>query len=363
MTFSRADERRATLRVRHLYLHIPYCTGKCHYCAFHSGLPPARPEVYVDTLLREIERRQLDLAPVETLYCGGGTPALLGVEGFKRLAAEGLTRLLPQGEWSVELHPAAVTPALLEALATLGVTRLSIGVQALDNEVLRRCNRRHTAQQALEAVALARRFIPDTGIDLIAGLPGVTPMGWEKTLGQVLELGLPHLSIYALSIDEGSAWHRQGMRAPDPDLVCDAVAVATERLAAAGLERYETSNFAREGYRCRHNLNTWTGGDYLGLGEGAVSRLGVVRRYGDGTEEVLAPLEDAMERALTELRLDTGFHPRALVQRYPLLEPYVDAWEEALATFRAHGFLDTKNAPTTRGYEVLDALERELLCV
>ncbi len=345
----------------HLYIHIPYCTGKCHYCAFLSGLPPERPEDYVDTLLREIEVRDLTLEPATTLYCGGGTPALLGVAGFKRLAEAGLTRLRPGGEWTVELHPAAVSPQLLETLATLGVTRLSLGVQSFDDDVLRFCNRRHTARQALEAVELARSFVPDTGIDLIAGLPGVSPSGWAATLETALALELPHLSLYALSIDPGSRWYDAGMAPPDPDEVCDAIAVATERLAAVGLKRYETSNYAREGYACRHNLNTWHGGDYLGLGRGAVSRLGRMRRAGEGTEEVLTAQEDDLERALTQLRLAEGFHLDDLLSRYPSLLPVKERWGQCLATFRTQGFLDARNAPTTRGYEVLDALERRLL--
>ena len=347
---------------KHLYLHVPFCTGRCAYCAFLSGPPPADPAAYVDALSREAAARGFpSLGPLETLYCGGGTPALLGERGFVRLRESGLFRLAEGAEWTVELHPAAVTAPLVRTLAALGVNRLSIGVQAFDDATLARCNRRHTARQALEAVDLARAAVPDTGIDLIAGLPGVSPAEWARTLRQTVALGLPHVSVYALSVEPGSAWGRAGLAPPDPDRLCDAVGEAAEALAGAGLRRYETSNHARPGFECRHNLNTWHGGDYLGLGRGAASRLGRLRRAGDGAEETLSPEEDTLERALTRLRLAEGFDLGAILARFPILRPRRARWARLLADFRAHGLLAAGNAPTLRGYEVLDAMERELL--
>ena len=347
---------------KHLYLHVPFCTGRCAYCAFLSGPPPADPAAYVDALSREAAARGFpSLGPLETLYCGGGTPALLGERGFVRLRESGLFSLAEGAEWTVELHPAAVTAPLVRTLAALGVNRLSIGVQAFDDATLARCNRRHTARQALEAVDLARAAVPDTGIDLIAGLPGVSPAEWARTLRQTVALGLPHVSVYALSVEPGSAWGRAGLAPPDPDRLCDAVGEAAEALAGAGLRRYETSNHARPGFECRHNLNTWHGGDYLGLGRGAASRLGRLRRAGDGAEETLSPGEDALERALTRLRLAEGFDLGAILARFPILRPRRARWARLLADFRAHGLLDADNAPTRRGHEVLDAMERELL--
>lgn len=347
---------------KHLYLHVPFCTGRCAYCAFLSGPPPADPAAYVDALSREAAARGFPaLGPLETLYCGGGTPALLGERGFVRLRESGLFSLAEGAEWTVELHPAAVTAPLVRTLAALGVNRLSIGVQAFDDATLARCNRRHTARQALEAVDLARAAVPDTGIDLIAGLPGVSPAEWARTLRQTVALGLPHVSVYALSVEPGSAWGRAGLAPPDPDRLCDAVGEAAEALAGTGLRRYETSNHARPGFECRHNLNTWHGGDYLGLGRGAASRLGRLRRAGDGAEETLSPGEDALERALTRLRLAEGFDLGAILARFPILRPRRARWARLLADFRAHGLLDADNAPTRRGHEVLDAMERELL--
>lgn len=341
----------------HLYIHVPFCSGRCNYCAFVSGEPPAEPARYVDVLVAEARQRALALAPLQTLYIGGGTPGLLGAEGFRRLAS--FFRLQPGGEWSVELHPQTVTEALVETLAELGVTRLSIGVQSFDDAVLQRCNRRHSAREALVAIERARRVIPDTGIDLIAGLPGVDAAGWRETLRQAMALALPHLSIYALSIEAGSRWEK--LSPPDSEVLCNAVAEAAETLAVAGYLRYETSNYARPGFACRHNLNTWHGGDYVGLGRGACSRLGRMRRDGLGHEELLPAREDALERALTQLRLAEGFDPQMLAMRFPALGDVVPAWERLIAQFSAWGLLNEAHAPTLRGYEVLDAMERELL--
>ena len=350
--------------LKDLYLHFPFCTGRCGYCAFVSGPPPQHPIAYIDSLVAEARQRSLTFAPLQTLYCGGGTPGLIGSAGFKALSASSLFTFAQGYEWTVELHPRTVTAELLETLATCGVTRLSIGVQSLDDEVLNFCNRRHTAQEALEAVQLARTFIPDTGIDLIAGLPGVDAPLWQETLARCIDLDLPHLSIYALSIDEGSIWEKRDVSSPDAEAVCDAIALASARLAEVGLQRYETSNYAREGYRCQHNLNTWHGGNYAGLGRGAASRIGRMRRAGDGTEEPLNELDDALERALTQLRLDEGFCVAACIERFPCLAPYAKAWATILADFHQHGLLTATYAPTTRGYEILDALERALLeCV
>ena len=351
----------ANSSLEHLYLHFPFCTGRCGYCAFVSGPPPTNVLGYLQTLQAELDARQIHLNPLKTLYCGGGTPSLIGSEGFKALQQSGPSTFAKDYEWSVELHPATVTPELMATLAECGVTRISIGVQSFDDNVLRHCNRRHTVAQALQAIETARAVIPDTGIDLIAGLPGVTTQQWRDTLTRTLELDLPHLSIYSLSIDEGSLWAQQGILPPDADLVCDAIAEAQARLHAAGLVRYETSNYARPTYECRHNLNTWHGGDYVGLGRGAVSRIGTLRRYGDGNEEHLSSLDDALERTLTALRLNTGLNLAQCERDFPILSPFIEQWRIRLSLFQQQGLLTDRFAPTLRGYEVLDAMERSLL--
>lgn len=345
--------------IKDLYLHIPYCTGKCAYCSFFSGPPPAHPANYITTLAEEYQAREEELAPLDTLYCGGGTPSLLGIDGFERLRALPFITFASSYEWTVEVHPATIQSAFIERLAALGVNRLSIGVQSLDDTVLRKANRRHTVKQALEGLALARQIIPDTGIDLIAGLPGVSPQQWEETLKRVIALDLPHLSIYGLSIEEGCQWFREGRQPPEDDTLCHALSLAHEHLTAAGFEHYEISNYAKPGFQCRHNLNTWLGGDYLGLGYGAHSRCQCHRQEGNGERFTLSPLEDSCERAFTQLRLRQPFDIPSLIQKYPLLSPAQKRLEQKVALFSAHALLDADLCPTPRGFEVVDAMIRE----
>ncbi len=346
-----------------LYLHIPYCSGKCAYCSFFSGPPPASPENYVQTLIKEYRTRACEVKPLHTLYCGGGTPALLGCQGFRQLREAPFLHFEEDYEWTVELHPATISKPLLETLVECGVNRLSIGVQSFNDTTLEYCHRRHTVEMALKGIALARQFIPDTGIDLIAGLPSVTPQQWETTLDTALALQLPHLSIYGLSIEPGSFWHRQGIQPPDDVLLCEALTVAHEKLTAVGFDHYEISNYAQTGYRCKHNLNTWLGGDYLGLGEGAHSRLGCQRRDGLGHTIILTPFEDACERAFTSLRLKQPFDIQQIIRHFPLLQPFEQALQKKVHFFQQHHLLDSNAIPTARGFEVVDAMIRECYLV
>lgn len=349
------------------YFHAPFCTGRCTYCSFHSGPPPTEAALaaYLDGLTRAFDAFSATPLSCSTLYFGGGTPGLIGSESFRRWHARFIgERLLPEPgfEWTVELHPATATPPLLNTLRALGTTRLSIGVQALDDAVLLAHNRRHTADCARRAVALAREAgFGDVGIDLIAGLPGVTLPRWEATLREVAGWDLRHLSIYTLSIDPGSALAARGATPPSDGL--DEMALAAEMLSASGLLRYETSNFARPGHECRHNLAYWRGCDYLGLGPGAASRLGLLRRTPE--EEILTPLDDALERTLTRLRTAEGFSLERALGDFPVLSPFRAAWARLLTSFCANGLLFEPEpgffAPTPRGHEVGDGIIRELL--
>jgi oxygen-independent coproporphyrinogen-3 oxidase len=271
--------------------------------------------------------------PLQTLYLGGGTPALLGPEGLRRLA-EGVREIFrcdDVEEWTVELNPAHVNAALLVTLRELGANRLSIGVQSFCDQTLERVGRKHSGQDAIRAVRLAQEHgFENVGIDLIAGLPGVTEAEWQKTLAQALALDLTHLSVYGLSIEEGTPLARQvgagELVAPSDDALLDTLARTEEILAGSGYERYEISNYALPGRMCKHNVGIWRGNDYLGLGPAASSRIGAQRwtnrcRLPDYIEavlqgqlppaeaETLDPMDDATERVMFMLRLREGFDP------------------------------------------------------
>ncbi|MEI7900087.1 MAG: radical SAM family heme chaperone HemW [bacterium] len=376
----------------HLYIHIPFCDGKCHYCGFYSVLAaPSLTALYQDLPACELghvlaAQPKPQKEAVRTVYMGGGTPAMLGSDGLKRLADTLTARLSFDAveEWTVELNPASVTPVILKTLAAMGVNRLSIGVQSFDDATLERMGRRHSAQAALSAIRLAQDAgFGNVGIDLIAGLPGVTTELWQQTLDQAVTLGLTHLSVYALSLMPGTllaAQVAQGLSLPNDDAQLAALAQAEAVLTQAGHTRYEISNYALHGFECQHNLGIWRGNDFLGLGPAAASRVGYARwtnsedveeyiealthgKRPPSEKETLDATDDAMERVVFALRLAEGFDPFADVQRFPILQNRADVWEERLENLARLGIAERGGRRwrlTARGREICDSVIREL---
>jgi oxygen-independent coproporphyrinogen-3 oxidase len=270
-----------------LYLHIPFCTAKCGYCDFNSyaGHEHLMPS-YTRTLLREAElwRNTTSGRPVATVFFGGGTPSLLPLEDV-RLIMEGLRSVFdfaPDAEVTIESNPGSLDEPYLRELLALGINRLSIGVQSFHDDELRALDRIHSAEDAREAYRAARAAgFRNINLDLIFGLPEQPIERWQQSVEQALALGPEHLSLYALTVEEGTPLARDVARgrtpAPDPDAQADQFEWTQERLAHAGYEHYEISNWARAGYRCRHNLTYWECREYLGLGAGAHSYLNGVR--------------------------------------------------------------------------------------
>ena len=267
-----------------LYLHVPFCLRKCPYCSFFSV--PADPEkitCYCQALARQIDRlAAADWSggqPFTTLFFGGGTPSLLPVTELAALLRDCLAKFpWAEGEieTSIEVNPATVGEAELRQLRRAGFNRLSVGVQSLADAELLALGRPHNAAEAQAVVAAARRAgFTNLNLDLMFGLPGQTTAGWQRTLQTALGLEAEHLAIYELTIEENTPFaelREQGRLAlPDEDEVLAMMAVTAEETAGTGFERYEISNYARQGRECRHNLNYWHNGSYLGLGAGAVS--------------------------------------------------------------------------------------------
>jgi oxygen-independent coproporphyrinogen-3 oxidase len=377
--------------MKNLYIHVPYCDGKCLYCAFYSirGTTAER-DAYAELPGLELTRvlaERVSVTP-ETVYFGGGTPALLGPEGLRRLAA-GLRRRVSFEavvEWTVEVTPPTASDTVLGALREMGVTRVSMGVQCLDDRTLRALGRRH---DAADAEAAARRIraagFANFGIDLIAGLPGLDEPGWAETLARTLALEPAHVSVYALSVEPGSGLARQverGLSLPGEEEGLAALQQAEAALTAAGLARYEISNYARPGCACLHNLACWRGEDYLGLGPAAASRIGLTRRTRAAdaaayraaitsgskpptVEVTLSPADDATERFVFSLRLAEGGSPRSHAERWSAAKPNVAAWERRLDGLARNGITEAIGPGrwrlTARGREVADAVGRELL--
>jgi oxygen-independent coproporphyrinogen-3 oxidase len=380
--------------MRHLYLHIPFCVGKCLYCGFYSvERGPADRIDYAVLLCREYDglAPRLGRPRLETIYTGGGTPGLLGAPGFRRLAGELRARGLLEGitEWTVELNPASSGERLLADLRAAGVNRISLGAQSFNAATLARLGRRHDAAGITRAVARVRRAGFDHyGLDLIAGLPGVTDAQWRETLARAVDTGIEHLSVYGLGVEPGTALHTQvagGLQLPDADAQLDALALAEQILTAQGFERYEISNYARPGRACRHNLAVWRGADYLGLGPSAASRLGRRRwtnrpdldgwlaavRQGEppprASEDLWTDEEDAVERLVFALRLNGGIDPADLARRVPSLAGRARDWEARLARLASRGIVARPPGAashwrlTARGREVADAVIADLL--
>lgn len=269
------------MRFEALYLHIPFCKSKCAYCDFDSramGEGCALDEAvatYCDALAAQIDAhgRAGDLAEVQTVYIGGGTPSLLGVR-----LAELVRRVLgycDPVEFTCEANPESFTAELARSLRAAGVTRVSLGVQSLQADELRAIGRIHTAEQAVKAVALARQEGFSTSCDLMCGLPGQTLDAWRDTLKRVLLADPDHVSVYPLQLEEGTPLERLEsagkIEVPDEDFQAQCMDIAAELLHAHSYERYEVASYAKPGHRCQHNIAYWTGVPYLGIGRSAAS--------------------------------------------------------------------------------------------
>ncbi len=270
---------------RSLYVHVPFCRGKCRYCDFYSRpLEPALGEVYLGALQAELEMNlgQMRL-PLATIYVGGGTPTALDRRSLERLLAMLRPLLGQDGEFSIEANPCTVDAAMAGLLIDGGANRVTLGVQSFDDGELALLGRLHDSWQAVAAAGLLRRAgLQNLGLDLIYGVPGQTAESWDRSLRAALRLEPQHLSCYALSFEEHTPLHhdlQQGrVAAMDEAMQKECYQAAIAACCGAGMEHYEISNFAMPSRRSRHNMTYWRNETYLGLGPSAASFLGGVRR-------------------------------------------------------------------------------------
>lgn len=271
-----------------LYVHIPFCDGKCGYCAFYSVPYDA---ALADRLLAALEKelalsmKETGIAPAPaTVYIGGGTPSILSSVQLERLCGvlKSFAAVAAPLEWTVEMNPGSVTAAKLAVLVRAGVNRISLGAQSFHDGVLKRLGRRHAAADIARSVEQVRQAgVTNIGLDLIAGVPGFDAAVWRETLEQTIALAPRHISVYALTNEEGTRLN-QAIGRGEMALVSDeaqlaALDAAETRLTAAGYVRYEISNYARPGFECRHHCECWRGGEYLGIGPAAASHAGLER--------------------------------------------------------------------------------------
>ncbi len=271
-----------------LYIHIPFCVRKCHYCGFYSTTYTLQQaDEYIASLRLEAAsyQRAFDGRTFDSVYLGGGTPTALSSEQLKKLIVlvHEHFQISRDAECTVEANPNTVSDRQLALLREGGINRLSLGAQSFNNDVLKTLGRLHTAQEAADAFMLARSAgFTNIGIDLIYGIPGQTAVQWNETLDRTIILKPEHVSAYSLSIDEGSRFMSEAeagrFSLPGDEQGAAMYELAVNELGRAGYNRYEISNFSLSGFACRHNMNYWARGEYLGLGPGAWSFISG-RRY------------------------------------------------------------------------------------
>lgn len=328
-----------------LYIHWPFCLAKCPYCDFNSHVRDRIPQArFADALRRELtwEAARIGHRKLGSIFFGGGTPSLMdpGTVASLITDARRLFEADPEIEITLEANPTSVERGRLAAFRDAGVNRVSLGVQALNDEALRFLGREHSAAEAIVALEAARDIFPRASFDLITARPDQTVAEWRTELRRALGFGLDHLSLYQLTIEPGTRfatlYARGAIRLPEGETAAELYAATEEESARAGLLPYEISNHARPGQESRHNLAYWRYGDYVGVGPGAHGRLTLgdrviatrrhrapepwaelVERDGHGSteEEHLDPPTRAREALIMGLRLSQGIDPARFAHR------------------------------------------------
>jgi oxygen-independent coproporphyrinogen-3 oxidase len=361
-----------------LYVHLPWCVKKCPYCDFNShekqgDLPFAD---YTSALIRDLEAMLPSVwgRRIHSIFIGGGTPSLFPAAQIDALLAAVRARLPlePDAEVTMEANPGVSEARRFRGYRDAGVNRLSVGVQSFDDAMLKTLGRIHSSDEARRAIGMALDVFGNVNIDLMYGLPGQTLAQARADIEEGARFGTPHLSAYQLTLEPNTVFFSHPPKLPGHDASADMQVMIEEALAAAGFEHYETSAFARPGRRCRHNLNYWEFGDYLGVGAGAHGKLSFADRVtrhervkqpreylaasGDVRQRVIAAKELPFEFMLNALRLIDGFPAELFAARCGL--PLFVA-ESALKAAEEKGFIErTPQAirPTERGRRFLNDL-------
>ena len=373
-----------------LYIHLPWCLKKCPYCDFnsHAVLASELPEqAYISALLSDLEAA-LPLVwgrTVHSIFLGGGTPSLFSPAAIDQLlgAVRARVRLESGCEITLEANPGTFEKDRFRAFRSAGVTRLSVGVQSFDDDFLKVLGRVHDRAQAIAAVEEAAQAFDTFNLDIMYALPGQDLAALRKDMELALTLAPPHISVYHLSIEPNTYFAKFPPQLPEEDTAYEMLDLITGMTAEAGLQRYEVSAYARPGHACRHNLNYWKYGDYLGLGAGAHSKLSFAHRVvrqvrfrepalylekaRDGEfvaqETEVSRLDLPFEFMLNALRLKDGFALRLFSERTGLP---VTAIENELQMAQAKGWLErdlTTVKPSARGYDFLNDLQSLFLPV
>ena len=366
-----------------LYVHIPFCVRKCNYCDFcsfpYSGA--AWRDEYISALCSEIRSYSHKKIRLNSIFFGGGTPSLLTSDEFCSIfaAIQDTFEISPGCEFTVEANPKTLSKENLDAFRKCGVNRLSIGLQSIHENELKKLGRIHNFEEFLDSYNLARSFgFNNINIDLMYGIPEQTIDSFRETLKTVHDLSPTHISVYGLIIEEGTPFYKSldSLTLPNEDIECEMYYLAADFLKANGYSHYEISNYSRPGYECRHNLKYWRCDEYIGVGLAAYSYFGS-RRYGntndprvylqrDGAkyeyDEVIGLTDAAYEYAMLGLRLAEGFSLSDYRKRFG--EDFYQSRSEIIDSFIREGYLLIENDRiflTERGFYVSNAILTELI--
>ena len=364
-----------------LYFHIPFCVSKCKYCDFCS-FPKGEEEKkrYVAALVKEIESAPEDARAVDSIFFGGGTPTLLSEESFSAIffALKNKYNISPDAEITVEANPGTVSEKKLLALRSLGVNRISMGLQSAHNSELSILGRIHTYEEFLESYRLAKACgFENINVDLMYAIPAQTAESFEKTLKRVIALSPAHISAYSLIIEESTPFgkERDRLSLPSEEEEIQMYELACRLLSEAGYLHYEISIYAKDGRVCRHNLRYWQGGDYLGFGLAAHSLYRGKRLA--NTEDFISYLSDplsekacivrdlsseAEEYVMLGLRTSFGISLSEYKERF--CKDFSEGREEAIALYARLGYLASvgdRLALTEKGFYVSNAILCEIL--
>lgn len=325
-----------------IYIHIPFCRKACHYCNFHFSTTQQRIPEMVDAICKETRLQQNYLTEkIDTVYLGGGTPSLLSQKQLGQVleTIRSVFDIDTNAETSLEANPDDITQETLAYWKQAGINRLSIGIQSFFEEDLQWMNRAHTATQAKDCIALAQQTgIANISIDLIYGTPTLSDAQWLANIDTALEMGIPHLSCYALTVEPKTALSKMIAQKQWEDVDTDKQArhftMLTKRLLSAGFEHYEISNFAKPGFRSRHNSSYWLGKPYLGLGPSAHSFNGSSRQWNIANNslylsalasdtvpfeiETLTPVQQWNEMIMIRLRTLEGISLNEVLEKWGL---------------------------------------------
>lgn len=344
-----------------LYIHIPFCRKRCAYCDFTTEAAcsgDSRLDAYVEALERDIRKASALglLKHVKTIYLGGGTPSYLGLRRLTRLlySLSLSMRIEPDVEFTMEANPDSLTAPMVKDLFALGLTRLSLGVQSFNDDELAMLGRIHSADDALRAIDTALTRFEHVSIDLMCGLPNQSLASFQASLERALSCGVDHLSVYPLTLEEGTPLDASVdaglLPYPNDDLACEMMQLAAEKCQAAGFARYEVASYAKPGGASRHNQAYWTGIPYLGLGRGAVGMKQDascrIRYSQDGVIERISHEQRVAEDLMLGMRRTAGVSGDDVVKTCFCLP---DAWDtfdslvdDGYATYEGGFFVPTE---------------------